>query len=152
MREPFERDEVRTAACTYGPRIAKSGRLAAVGLIGRVFDVIFRASLLLRGSVPGGVAAAAADLYERRMNSERCAYYGRVVRDGGYVVLQYWFFYAMNDWRTTFSGVNDHEGDWEAVVVYLAETADGLRPAVAGGVLARQAPATTCAAAGTTPT
>jgi hypothetical protein len=52
-----------------------------------------------------------------------------VVREGGYVILQYWFFYAMNDWRTTFGGVNDHEADWESVTVYLAETADGLRPA-----------------------
>ena len=63
------------------------------------------------------------------MNTERCVYYGRVVREGGYVVLQYLFLYAMNDWRTTFSGVNDHEADWEAVIVYLAETRDGLRPA-----------------------
>jgi hypothetical protein len=127
VREPFKRQEVRRHRRAR-PSIAKSGRLAAVGLIGRVFDVLLRASLLLRGSVPGGVAAAAADLYERRMRHDRCTYYGRVVRDGGYVVLQYWFLYAMNDWRTTFSGVNDHEGDWEAVTVYLAETRDGPRP------------------------
>ena len=31
----------------------------------------------------------------------------------------------MNDWRTTFNGVNDHEADWEASTVYLAETSDG---------------------------
>jgi hypothetical protein len=30
-------------------------------------------------------------------------------------------FYAMNDWRSTFGGVNDHEADWEMVTVYLAE-------------------------------
>ena len=128
VHEPFNRRE----ALRYGharPPIAKSGRLAAVGLFGRVFDVLLRASLFLRGSVPGGVAAAAASLYESRMNPDRCAYYGRVVREGGYVVLQYWFLYAMNDWRTTFSGVNDHEADWEAVMVYLAESGDGLRPA-----------------------
>ena len=128
VRKPFDRKEVRR----YGharPPIAKSGRLAAVGLFGRVFDVLLRASLFLRGSVPGGVAAAAVDLYERRMNPGRCVYYGRVVREGGYVVLQYWFLYAMNDWRTTFSGVNDHEADWEAVTVYLADTGDGPRPA-----------------------
>ncbi len=137
VQEPFNRREVRR----YGharPPIAKSGRLAAVGLFGRVFDVLLRASLFMRGSVPGGVAAAAANLYERRMDPGNCVYYGRVVREGGYVVLQYWFLYAMNDWRTTFSGVNDHEADWEAVMVYLAETAGpdetaetgrGLRPA-----------------------
>ena len=60
---------------------------------------------------------------------DRFTYYGRVVREGGYVCLQYWFFYAMNDWRSTFGGVNDHEADWEMVTVYLAETADGPRPA-----------------------
>ncbi len=128
VQKPFNREEVRRRSRSR-PSIAKSGRLAAVGLIARVFDVILRVSLLLRGSVPGGVAAAAADLYERRMNAGRCTYYGRVVREGGYVVLQYFFFYAMNDWRTTFNGVNDHEGDWEASVVYLAETKDGLKPA-----------------------
>jgi hypothetical protein len=128
VRDPFDRSETRRYTRAR-PSIAKSGRLAAVGLIARVFDVLLRASLFLRGSVPGGVAAAAADLYERRMSPARCAYYGRVVREGGYVVLQYWFLYAMNDWRTTFTGVNDHEADWEAVTVYLADTADGPRPA-----------------------
>lgn len=44
--------------------------------------------------------------------------------------LQYWFVYAMNDWRSTFSGVNDHEADWELVMVYLAEQEDAAsRPA-----------------------
>ncbi|GLY82226.1 hypothetical protein [Actinoallomurus iriomotensis] len=128
VQEPFHRKEVRRYTRAKPP-IAKSGRLAAVGLFGRVFDVLLRASLFLRGSVPGGVAAAAADLYERRMNPARCTYYGRVVREGGYVALQYYFLYAMNDWRTTFSGVNDHEADWEAVTVYLAESPSGPRPA-----------------------
>jgi hypothetical protein len=128
VQEPFHRKEVRRYAHAKPP-IAKSGRLAAVGLFGRVFDVLLRASLFLRGSVPGGVAAAAADLYERRMNPSRRTYYGRVVREGGYVILQYFFLYAMNDWRTTFSGVNDHEADWEAVTVYLAESPAGPRPA-----------------------
>ncbi len=47
-----------------------------------------------------------------------------MVRDGGYVCLQYWFFYAMNDWRSTFHGINDHEADWELVTIYLAERRD----------------------------
>jgi hypothetical protein len=127
VEEPFHRKRARR----YGharPPIAKSGRLAAVGLFGRVFDVLLRASLFLRGSVPGGVAAAAADLYETRMRPSGCTYYGRVVREGGYVILQYWYLYAMNDWRTTFSGVNDHEADWEAITVFLAEDAEEPRP------------------------
>jgi hypothetical protein len=128
VQEPFKRREVRRRSHAR-PSIVKSGRLAAVGLIGRVFDVLLRASLFLRGSVPGGVAAAAVDLYERQMSPGRYTYYGRVVRDGGYVVLQYFFLYAMNDWRTTFSGVNDHEADWETITVYLAETGEELQPA-----------------------
>jgi hypothetical protein len=45
------------------------------------------------------------------------------------VCLQYWFFYAMNDWRSTFGGINDHEADWEMLTVYLAERSDGpLQP------------------------
>jgi hypothetical protein len=130
VQQPFNRSEVRRhRRRSAKPTIAKSGRLAAVGLTSRVFDVLMRVSLLFRGSVPGGVTAAAADIYARRLKPEQCTYYGRVVREGGYVILQYWFFYAMNDWRTTFGGVNDHEADWESITVYLAETAGELRPA-----------------------
>ena len=32
----------------------------------------------------------------------------------------------MNDWRSTFAGINDHEADWELVTVYLAD--DGEAP------------------------
>ena len=46
-------------------------------------------------------------------------YYYRVMNDGGYLVIQYWMFYAYNDWGLAHSGLNDHEGDWEAVFVYL---------------------------------
>ncbi|MFL6054467.1 MAG: hypothetical protein ACJ72W_16345, partial [Actinoallomurus sp.] len=126
VQRPFDRREVRAHRARAKPPIARSGRLAAVGLIGRVFDVLLRASLFMRGSVPGGVAAAAADLGERHLSRDRATYYGRVVREGGYVILQYWFLYAMNDWRTTFGGVNDHEADWEAVTVYLA--GEDMRP------------------------
>ena len=36
----------------------------------------------------------------------------------------------MNDWRSTFGGINDHEADWEMITTYLAEEHDGaLRPA-----------------------
>src|SRR5690606_38976464 len=46
-------------------------------------------------------------------------YHGRVVRQGGWIVLQYWFFYAYNNWRTGFYGINDHEGDWEQICIYV---------------------------------
>jgi hypothetical protein len=35
-----------------------------------------------------------------------------------YIVLQYWYFYAMNDWKEK-GGLNNHEGDWESVFVFL---------------------------------
>ena len=40
------------------------------------------------------------------------------------------FFYAMNDWRSTFEGANDHEADWEQCFVVLEALDDGeLQPA-----------------------
>lgn len=106
-------------------RLSSTGRLTTTGVFGRLMDAGLRASLLLRGKVPSGQAAAAEITYRERLETDRFTYYGRVVRDGGYVCLQYWFFYAMNDWRSTFSGINDHEADWEMVTIYLAERPDG---------------------------
>ena len=42
-------------------------------------------------------------------------------------MLQYWYFYLFNDWRSSFHGVNDHEADWEMVTVYLVDDVDGPR-------------------------
>ncbi|MCB0914802.1 MAG: hypothetical protein H6525_03530 [Actinobacteria bacterium] len=102
-------------------RFRFSSRFAAVGLVGRFVDAIMRLTLLLRGNVPGGYAAAAHLAYRATPRSDECFYYGHVSRDAGYVVLQYWYFYSMNDWRSTFGGVNDHESDWEQVTVFLTE-------------------------------
>jgi hypothetical protein len=74
------------------------------------------------------MAAAAEVACGEHLDADRCTYHGRVLRDGGYLVLQYWFFYVFNDWRSTFSGINDHEADWELVTVYLADDG-GERPA-----------------------
>lgn len=106
------------------PVFRSGGRFTRVGMLARVIDSFFRLGLLLRGRVPGGLAAAAEVAYRTHL-SRGHPYYGHVTRDGGYVVLQYWFFYAMNDWRSTFGGANDHEADWEQVSVYLAEQHDG---------------------------
>jgi hypothetical protein len=107
------------------PRLAAGGsRFAAVGLLSRFIDAVMRLSLLLRGRVPGGTAAAAEQSYRAHADPGSCPYYGRVTRDQGYIALQYWFFYAMNDWRSTFGGVNDHEGDWEQVTVFLPDPPD----------------------------
>ena len=81
-----------------------------------------------------------------------CPYYGRVTRDRGFIALQYWFFYAMNDWRSTFAGVNDHEADWEQVTVFLPDPPD-LPAARSGWPFPRSTrSATICAADPTIPT
>ena len=46
-------------------------------------------------------------------------YYYRQVEDGGYWCLQYWFFYSYNDWGRSFAGMNDHEGDWEGMMLFF---------------------------------
>ena len=70
---------------------------------------------------------------EERLSPDRPTYYGRVVRSDDWIVCQYWFFYSFNNWRSGFSGVNEHEADWEQVTIYLDGTgtvdADGLPPA-----------------------
>lgn len=102
-------------------RFKFSSRFAAVGLLGRFVDALMRLTLLLRGNVPGGYAAASHLAYTATARHDQCFYYGHVSRDAGYVVLQYWFFYSMNDWRSTFGGVNDHESDWEQVTIFLTD-------------------------------
>jgi len=98
------------------------GRLARVGYGSRLVDALFSVSLLVRGRVPGDTAAAAALAYQRmRSAGARSSYYGRVVRQDGWVALQYWYFYPFNNWRTGFFGANDHEGDWEMACIYCTE-------------------------------
>lgn len=101
------------------------GRLARVGYASRFVDALFSLGLLARGRVPGDMAAAAAIIYQRLPVSRQYCYYGRVVHQNGWVVLQYWFFYLFNNWRSGFFGANDHEADWEMACVYLAEAPDG---------------------------
>ncbi len=105
-------------------KLVGQGQFTTTGMLGRIAEAGFRATLLLRGTVASGLAAAAEIAYREHLEPERFTYYGRVVHTGGYVCLQYWFFYAMNDWRSTFGGVNDHEADWEMVTVYLAKQED----------------------------
>ena len=108
------------------PSFHSAGRLARVGLIARILDLIFDLSFLVRGAVPGGTAAAAEIKYREIRNADhRHVYYGRVIREGGYVILNYQFFSVMNDWRSAFNGVNDHESDWEQIFVYLTEEENG---------------------------
>src|SRR5215218_8678390 len=102
---------------------AGRGRLARVGYFSRFVDALYSIALLARGRVPGESAAAASVAYERIMSEqERYRYHGRVLRQDGWIVLQYWLFYPFNDWRSGFFGANDHEADWEKIFVYLSES------------------------------
>jgi hypothetical protein len=103
------------------PRFRSYSRLGRVGVLGRFIDVGGRVSLLLRGNVPTGAQTAAALLDRDRPDHGDHPYYGRVLRSAGYVVLQYWFFFYFNDWRSRAHGVNDHEGDWEQVTIMLVD-------------------------------
>ncbi|GIV77910.1 hypothetical protein FKZ61_001380 [Litorilinea aerophila] len=112
------------------------GRLARVGYFPRLIDAFFTLGLLARGRVPGDAAAAAAQAYRQLLaQGEGYRYHGRVIEQNGWVVLQYWFFYAFNNWRSAFFGANDHEGDWEMLNIYLYQA----RPPEAGETLAQAA-------------
>jgi hypothetical protein len=106
------------------PRLTGASRLAAVGLLGRLIDALNRLSLIFRGSVPGGSAAKSFLLQQAHLEPDRPAYYGRVVRDGDWLICQYWFFYSFNNWRSAFGGVNEHEADWEQVTIFLDGTGE----------------------------
>ena len=139
VQEQLTRAEVAGWRREDRPRLRGKARFAAVGVLARLIDALVRLSLLVRGRVPGGLVAAAHRLAAAavadpaRTGVDRGAVrsaYARVVRTAGYTVLQYWYFYPFNDWRSTFYGVNDHEADWETVTVYLVDDEDGgLRPA-----------------------
>jgi hypothetical protein len=105
---------------------AGRGRLARVGYLSRFVDALYSISLLARGRVPGESASAAAVAYERIVaEREHYRYHGRMVRQDGWIVLQYFLFYPFNDWRSGFFGANDHEADWEKIFVYLSESEVG---------------------------
>jgi hypothetical protein len=126
-----ERGRVVTIPVRDRPaRLRGGSRLAAVGLLARLIDALNRVSLVFRGSVPGGSAARSYLLQRDHLAPEEPTYYGRVIREGGWIVCQYWYFYSFNNWRSGFGGVNEHEADWEQVTVYL----DGSGPVDARGL------------------
>jgi hypothetical protein len=124
------RQRIRSWFSTQRPRFRAGHRLAQVGLSGRAIDTLSRMSLLFRGAVPGGSAIASLALQNSRLEPTAPTYHAHILRDSGWIVCQYWFFYSFNNWRSGFSGVNEHESDWEQVTVYLDGTGavdeDGL--------------------------
>lgn len=119
------KDHATIPAKDRPPRLKGGSRLASVGLLARLIDALNRVSLLFRGSVPGGSAARSYLLQRDHLAPEEPTYYGRVIHEGDWVICQYWFFYAFNNWRSAFGGVNEHEADWEQVTVYLDGTGEG---------------------------
>lgn len=106
-------------------RMPHASRFANVGLSTRFVDAVFRLTLVVRRRLPKGTVSGGETIYRERMPSQPHPCYARVVRDAGWTVCQYWFFYAMNDWRSSYKGINDHEADWETLNVYLAPDVDG---------------------------
>ena len=105
---------------------AGPGRLARVGYGSRFIDALFSLSLLARGRVTGDTALAASLAYRQMLREkESYCYYGRVIEQSDWIILQYWFFYAYNNWRSGYEGANDHEGDWEMICIYLYEEEEG---------------------------
>jgi len=79
---------------------------------------------------PGSDVAASRKYDELTLQGKKrdTCYYGRVVDQCGYRIVQYWFFYAFNDFRTTVRGMNNHEGDWETISIYLVQEDGRWRP------------------------
>ncbi|NTW09311.1 MAG: hypothetical protein HGA28_07065 [Anaerolineaceae bacterium] len=105
------------------------GRLARGGFLPRLADAVFSLSFLMRGKISAATAAAAELAYHRilkNQNERTC--YARIIRQNDWTVLQYWYFYCYNSWRSGFHGVNDHESDWETISIYLYEKDGMLHP------------------------
>ncbi len=110
----------------HRPKLKERRHPSGVGLVDRLGDAIARIP------APGGVhsaegTVASAQLWyaETLSRVPRFVYYGRVIEERAYTVLSYHFFYAMCDWRTSFFGAGDHQGDWQQVSVFLANVCDG---------------------------
>ena len=130
VQEPLSGLELARGDRPRRPPFSAPSRLARVGILPRLIDTGFDLSLLVRGTVPGGTVAAAEAKYARmRASDPAYCYYGRVVRQAGWTVCHYLFLYAMNDWRSSFAGANDHEADWEQCFVFVDEADGSVTPA-----------------------
>jgi hypothetical protein len=129
VQEPLSGIELARRDRPRRASFSAPSRLARVGILARLIDAGFDLSLLVRGTVPGGTVAAAEVKYAQiRAADPSYRYYGRVVRQAGWTVCHYLFFYAMNDWRSSFAGANDHEADWEQCFVFLDESDSTVTP------------------------
>lgn len=129
---PSPRYDYEWDRAPYPPTFQRTlERFAGAILFGRAFHGVLKWLWDLLGSLPSGAVAAAYHRVREIPPAERSpTYYGRILADGTRVILQYWFFYPVNDWRsnTLGLGLNDHEGDWEHVDVVLERVGADLLP------------------------
>jgi len=111
-RDVVKEEAKRLAGKLLGPRLGR------VGYFGRVLDALFLASVVVRPTTPRLTTVAASLKAERLMFHRQPTCYGRAVEVGDWLVLHYAYFYVMNDWRSGYRGVNDHEADWEQAWVF----------------------------------
>lgn len=114
---------VRTDARQLARRLL-GPRLGRVGLFGRMVDALFLASVWFRPTTPGLTTPAAAIKSAELETGPRPVVYGRVAEVANWTVLHYAYFYTMNDWRSGYRGLNDHEADWEQIWI-MCDPADG---------------------------
>ncbi len=115
-------DDLKAVVKEEASRLARkllSPRLGRVGLFGRILDALFIVSVFVRPTTPRRTTPAAALKAERLGMDRKAVCYGRVQRAGEWLVLHYSYFYVMNDWRTGYRGLNDHEADWEQAWIFL---------------------------------
>lgn len=115
---PEERRDMFTEEVGRTARRLVSPRLGLVGLFGRIVDALFLVLVILRPTTPKASAVAAERKIRRKHLNDEPTCYGRAVLAGEWLVLHYAWFYAMNDWRSGYRGMNDHEGDWEQAWVF----------------------------------
>ena len=111
-RAVVKEEAKRLAGKLLGPRLGR------VGYFGRMLDALFLLSVVIRPTTPRLTTAAASLKAERNALHDVPTCYGRVVEVGDWLVLHYAYFYAMNDWRSGYRGVNDHEADWEQAWIF----------------------------------
>ena len=114
----LERRSVVRAEARRLARKLLGPRLGRVGLFGRILDALFLLSVFVRPTTPRLTTAAIALKIERLNMQQKPVVYGRVVEVAGWLVLHYAYFYAMNDWRSGYRGLNDHEADWEQAWIF----------------------------------
>lgn len=111
-RSVVKEEAKRLAGKLLGPRLGR------VGYFGRMLDALFLLSVVIRPTTPRLTTVAASLKADRHGLHSTPTCYGRAIEIGDWLVLHYAFFYVMNDWRSGYRGLNDHEADWEQAWIF----------------------------------